>query len=87
MADFDLPALLDNMDNKASKAYASLPDRFYLIGKDGKIAFAGDKGPRGLKPDLLEKAIKMEVEKIKAAAEGESDGKKGGVKDAAKSES
>ena len=75
------------MEDKASKAYASLPDRSYLIGKDGKIAFAGDKGPRGLRPDLLEEAIKMEVEKIKAAASSELDGEKDKVVDAAQDES
>ena len=75
------------MEDKASKAYASLPDRFYLIGKDGKIAFAGDKGPRGLRPDLLEEAIKAEVEKINAAASSELDGEKDKVVDAAQDES
>jgi hypothetical protein len=64
----NVPALLDDIDDTASKAYASLPDRLYLIGKDGKIAFAGDKGPRGFKVDLLEKAMKAEVKKIKAEA-------------------
>ena len=61
--DFDLPALLDNIDDKTARDYASLPDRLYLVGKDGKIAFAGDKGPRGFKVDLLEKAILKETGK------------------------
>lgn len=59
-----VPALLDDIDDAASQAYASLPDRLYLIGKDGKIAFAGDKGPRGFKIDLLQKAMEAEVQKI-----------------------
>jgi len=57
----DMPALLDNIDNKTSQDYASLPDRLYLIGKDGKIAYAGDKGPRGFKPDELQQAIDDEL--------------------------
>ena len=57
----EIPALLDNIDDKASKDYASLPDRMYLVSKDGKIAFAGDRGPRGFNPDKLERAIKQEL--------------------------
>jgi hypothetical protein len=56
-----MPALLDNIDNKTSKDYASLPDRLFLVGKDGKIAYSGDKGPRGFKPDELEQAIEDEL--------------------------
>jgi len=59
--ELEIPALLDNIDDKTSKDYASLPDRLYLVGKDGKIAYAGDKGPRGFKIDELEQAIEQEV--------------------------
>ena len=57
----EIPALLDNIDDKTASDYASLPDRLYLVGKDGKIAYAGDKGPRGFKIDELEQAIADEV--------------------------
>jgi len=53
----EFPALLDQIDNKTSNDYASHPDRLYLVGKDGKIAWAGDKGPRGFDTNLLEKEI------------------------------
>ena len=56
-----LPALLDGIDDAAATAYASLPDRMYLVGRDGKIAYAGGKGPRGFKPDELAAAIEKEV--------------------------
>jgi hypothetical protein len=56
-----ITALLDSIDDKASKDYASLPDRMYLVSKEGKIAYAGAKGPRGFKPDELERAIKNEL--------------------------
>lgn len=57
----EIPALVDNIDDQASKDYASLPDRLYLVGKSGKIAYAGDRGPRGFKPDDLERAIQKEL--------------------------
>ena len=59
--ELDIPALLDNIEDKTSKDYASLPDRLYLVAKDGKIAYAGGRGPRGFKPDELEKAIEKEL--------------------------
>ena len=40
-----IPALVDGMDNKVGKAYAAMPDRLYLVGRDGKIAFRGARGP------------------------------------------
>ena len=60
-----IPALIDRMDDRVNKAYGAQPDRLYLIGKDGNIAFAGDRGPMGFEPDELEKAIKAELEKKK----------------------
>ena len=71
--ELEMPALLDNIDNKTSKDYASLPDRLYLVGKDGKIAYAGGRGPRGFKPDELADAIDQELgggSKKKAAPQG-----------------
>lgn len=59
-----LPALLDGVDDAVGKAYASHPDRLYLIGKDGRIAYAGDRGPRGFKPRELEEAIEDELFRI-----------------------
>ncbi len=66
----EIPALLDNIDDKTSRDYASSPDRLYLVGKDGKIAYAGDKGPRGFKPDELETAIQQELGGFKKADSG-----------------
>jgi len=57
----NMPAVLDTIDDQASKDYASLPDRMYLVSKTGKIAYAGERGPRGFKPDELESAIEKEL--------------------------
>ena len=60
-----IPALLDGVDDAVGKAYASHPDRLYLIGSDGRIAFAGERGPFGFEPFLLREAIEDELERIK----------------------
>jgi len=41
--------------------YAGWPDRLYLIGKNGRIAFKGGPGPKGFLPAELEAAIKAEL--------------------------
>lgn len=62
-----MPALIDGVDDKVGRAYGGWPDRLYLIGKDGKVAFAGAQGPAGFDPDAWEKAIVAEQERIAAA--------------------
>ncbi len=69
--DIKLPTLIDGIDNKVGDAYAGMPDRLYLVGVDGKVAYQGDKGPRGFKPEELEKAIKKML-----AAKGDGKGEK-----------
>lgn len=56
-----IPALVDDMQNTADAAYSGWPDRLYLIGKDGNVAYHGARGPFGFLPDDLEKAIKKEL--------------------------
>ena len=56
-----IPTLIDGMDNSTAHAYKSWPDRLYLVGKDGNIAYAGAPGPQGFKPKQLEAAIDAEL--------------------------
>ncbi len=58
-----IPTLVDEIDDGVGAAYAAWPDRLFLVGKDGKIAFSGGRGPFGFKPAELEKAIKTSLGK------------------------
>ena len=53
-----MPILLDGMDDAVEKAYAAWPDRIYIVGSDGKIAYKGEPGPRGFRPADAEAALK-----------------------------
>ena len=53
--------VVDEMDANVELNYAGWPDRLYLIGKDGRIAWKGDPGPRGFKPPVLDEAIQKEL--------------------------
>jgi len=45
-----IPLIIDKMDDAVEKAYQGWPDRIYIIGKDGKVAYDGGRGPRGFQP-------------------------------------
>ena len=46
-----LPLFLDEMDNRASIAFAAWPERLVLIGPDRRIVFPGSPGPWGFSPE------------------------------------
>ena len=54
---YGIRTYIDEMDDRVNKAYAAYPTRLYLVGIDGKIAYAGGLGPWGFKPDELKDAI------------------------------
>jgi hypothetical protein len=54
---YGIRTYVDEMDDEVNKAYAAWPTRLYLIGKDGRVFYAGGFGPFGFKPTELKKAI------------------------------
>jgi hypothetical protein len=50
------------MENSTDQNYYALPDRLYLIGRDGRIAYRGAPGPWGFVAAELEKAIENYLE-------------------------
>ena len=52
-----MPVVIDPIDDRLASAYGALPDRLYLVGTDGRIAYQGDPGPWGFDPDQLDQAI------------------------------
>jgi Iodothyronine deiodinase len=56
-----MPTVVDRMDNAVASAYGGWPDRLYLIGRDGRIAYQGGEGPFGFEPAELAAAIEREL--------------------------
>jgi hypothetical protein len=52
-----IPTLVDDMENSTDRKYYALPDRLYLIGGDGRVAYRGGPGPFGFVAADLETAI------------------------------
>jgi hypothetical protein len=56
-----IPVLVDTADNAVASAYGGWPDRLYLIGRDGRVAFQGEMGPFGFQPSQLAATMRGEV--------------------------
>lgn len=56
--ELSIPFLIDNMKNEVGGAWAAWPDRIYIVGKDGKVAYQGGPGPWGFDPSEAEKELK-----------------------------
>jgi type I thyroxine 5'-deiodinase len=54
----ELPALVDEADDRVERAYTGWPDRLYLIDREGRIAYKSAAGPFGFKPADLQAALK-----------------------------
>lgn len=51
---YDVPILVDDMENAANDLYSGWPERFYIVDESGKIAFKGKPGPFGFHPEEVE---------------------------------
>jgi len=60
--DLSIPTLIDDMANSTDLKYYALPDRLYLIGRDGRVAYRGAPGPFGFVAAELEEAIEKYLE-------------------------
>jgi hypothetical protein len=56
-----VPTVIDREDNKVNVAYAGWPDRMYVVGADGRIAYRGGPGPGGFKPQEVAEWLKKNV--------------------------
>ncbi len=56
-----MPALVDGLDDTVNGDYAAWPERLYVIGRDGKLAYVGGPGPFEFDPDEFEAAIRAEL--------------------------
>jgi Iodothyronine deiodinase len=57
----EIPVLVDGVGDEVARLYGGWPERLYLIGADGTIAYQGEEGPFGFHPEELEAAIEREL--------------------------
>jgi hypothetical protein len=57
------PTVVDREDNKVNAAYSGWPDRFVIVGQDGRVAYVGARGPAGFKPAEVEQWLERNTKK------------------------
>jgi hypothetical protein len=63
-----IPLLVDEMDDPVGRAYSGMPDRLYLIDRQGRVAYKGGRGPYGFKPAELEQSVILLLQEESARA-------------------
>lgn len=61
--DLSIPCVVDTIDNNVDNLYAGWPERMFVVDGDGKIAYAGKRGPWGFKIKEAERALKKLLRK------------------------
>jgi len=52
-----MPLLVDTIDDRVGHAYSGMPDRLYVIDRNGRVAYQGGRGPFGFRPGEMEQAL------------------------------
>lgn len=58
---FRMPMVLDKLSNEVDEAYSALPERLYVLGPDGTIAWRCGPGPFGFDVDGWKAAIEEQA--------------------------
>jgi hypothetical protein len=58
-----MPCVVDTIDNTVDNLYAAWPERIFVVDRGGKIAYVGQQGPWGFKPEEAERALLRLVQK------------------------
>jgi hypothetical protein len=53
----EIPMAMDDIENRVDNAYIALPDRLYVIDREGNIFYRSDPGPMGFDVNAWEKAV------------------------------
>jgi type I thyroxine 5'-deiodinase len=51
------PMVVDEIDNRVAQAYWALPDRLYVVDREGQVAYRGGPGPFAFNPDEMEQSL------------------------------
>lgn len=56
-----MPLVVDGLDDRIGHLYSGMPDRLYLLSRDGRVVYKGGRGPFGFKPGELEQSIVLHL--------------------------
>jgi hypothetical protein len=56
-----MPLLVDDLDDRVGHAYSGMPDRLYVIGRDGRVVYKGGRGPFGFNAAEMEQSLVLHL--------------------------
>ena len=59
LLEMSMPVLVDGIDDRVGRAYSGMPDRLYVIDRQGKVAYKGGRGPFWFNAGEMEQAMIM----------------------------
>jgi alkylhydroperoxidase family enzyme len=66
--EMSMPLLVDEIDDRVGHAYSGMPDRLYVIGKDGRVVYKGGRGPFGFNAREMEQSLALYLLDLETAA-------------------
>jgi hypothetical protein len=57
--EMSMPVLVDEIDDRVGHLYSGMPDRLYVLDKDGRVTFKSGRGPFGFSSGEMEQALLM----------------------------
>ena len=54
-----MPLLVDEIDDRVGHTYSGMPDRLYILDRNGRVAYKSGRGPFGFKPGEMEQSLLM----------------------------
>jgi hypothetical protein len=69
-----MPQLVDEVDDAVGRAYSGMPDRLYVIGRDGRVVYKAGRGPFGFIPGEMEQALILNLVEQDAVGQRPSTG-------------
>jgi hypothetical protein len=52
-----IPLVVDELDDRVGNAYSGMPDRLYVLSRDGRVVYKGGRGPFGFNPSEMEQSL------------------------------
>jgi hypothetical protein len=55
--EISMPLLVDDVDDRVGHLYSGMPDRLYIVDRDGRVAYKSGRGPFGFRPGEMEQSL------------------------------
>ncbi len=55
--ELSMPLVVDTIDDRVGRLYSGMPDRLYVIDRNGKVSYKSGRGPFGFKPGEMEQEL------------------------------